>query len=129
MSDATTGRVIRIRAGDVEALADLDTSQTADAVWEALPFDVPANTWGDEIYFSIPVGMEEDDAQPTVELGDLGYWPPGTAFCIFFGKTPMSGPDDIRPTSPVNVFGNVRGDSTVFRSVRPGTPVSVERAS
>ena len=129
MSDATTGRLIRIRAGDVEALADLDTSQTADAVWEALPFDVPANTWGDEIYFSIPVGMEEDDAQPTVELGDLGYWPPGTAFCIFFGKTPMSGPDDIRPTSPVNVFGNVRGDSTVFRSVRPGTPVSVERAS
>ena len=129
MSDATTGRLIRIRAGDVEALADLDTSQTADAVWEALPFDVPANTWGDEIYFSIPVGMEEDDAQPTVELGDLGYWPPGTAFCIFFGKTPMSGPDDIRPTSPVNVFGNVRGDSTVFRSLRPGTPVSVERAS
>ncbi|MAG35952.1 MAG: hypothetical protein CL878_06880 [Dehalococcoidia bacterium] len=128
MTEATS-RAIRITAGDIEALADLDTSETADAVWEALPFTIPANTWGEEIYFAIPVGMDEDDAQPTVELGDLGYWPPGRAFCIFFGPTPMSSPGEIRPASAVNVFGKLRGDPTVFRSVRTGTPVAVERAT
>ena len=126
--NAATERTIRIRAGEIEALADLDASETATAIWDALPLTIPANTWGDEIYFTIPVGLEEDDAQPTVALGDLGYWPPGRAFCIFFGPTPMSSPGEIRPASPVNLFGTLRGDPTVFRSVRAGTPVSVERA-
>ena len=98
--NAATERTIRIRAGDVEALADLDASETAAAIWDALPFTIPANTWGDEIYFTIPVGLEEDHAQPTVALGDLGYWPPGSAFCIFFGPTPMSSPGEIRPAQP-----------------------------
>ena len=63
----------------------------------------------------------------TVELGDLGYWPPGSAFCIFFGPTPMSRGDEIRPASPVNVFGTIVGDPSVFKKVRAGTQVRVER--
>jgi len=128
MSDESV-RSIRIRAGEIEALADIGSSETANAIWEALPFTVPASTWGDEIYFAVPVGIDEEDSSETVELGDLGYWPPGRAFCIFFGPTPMSSPGEIRPASPVNVFGKVRGSPTVFRSVSNGTPVKVERVT
>jgi hypothetical protein len=63
-----------------------------------------------------------------VEAGDLGYWPPGRAFCIFFGPTPASEGGEIRPASPVNVVGRVAGDPTVFRKVRAGTRVRIERA-
>ncbi len=53
-------------------------------------------TWGDEIYFAIPVSLKEDGPRATVEVGDLGYWPPGRAFCIFFGPTPASRGDEVR---------------------------------
>jgi hypothetical protein len=121
-------RKIRITAGRVSAEAVLNGSKTAEAVWEALPFSIPGETWGDEIYFGIPVKAKPEDARAVVNLGDLGYWPPGSAFCIFFGPTPASRGDEIRPASPVNVLGRVLGDSTVFKSVRSGTTVRVERA-
>jgi hypothetical protein len=122
-------RRIRIVAGNVCTLATLDDSATARDVWAALPLEARGETWGDEIYFGIPVSVpEEEAAQATVALGDLGYWPPGRAFCIFFGPTPMSRGSEIRPASPVNVFGRVEGDPTIFRSVRTGTRVRVERA-
>ncbi len=119
-------RRIRITSGDVSAEAELNDTATADAIWEALPLKGWANTWGDEIYFAIPVRLEEEDAQEVVALGDLGYWPPGQAFCIFFGRTPISLGDEIRPASPVNVFGRVIGDPTVFKAVQDGAEVVVE---
>ena len=70
---------------------------------------------------------EADRAKDVVALGDLGYWPPGHAFCIFFGPTPASRGDEIRPASPVNVVGRVSGDATVFKKVRAGTRVTLER--
>jgi hypothetical protein len=106
----------------------LNGSQTALAVWDALPFSIAGETWGDEIYFGIPVKAKLEDGRAVVNLGDLGYWPPGSAFCIFFGPTPASRGDEIRPASPVNVLGRVLGDPTVFKSVRSGTTVRVERA-
>src|SRR5262245_65423569 len=120
-------RRIRITAGSVTADALLDQSTTASAVWDALPLAVPADTWGDEIYFSIPVKLKAESPRETVDLGDLGYWPPGSAFCIFFGRTPASRGDEIRPASAVNVFGRVTSDPTVFKTVRAGTAVRVER--
>ena len=119
-------RRITITAGEVSAIGQLDDTATADAVWEALPIEARANTWGDEIYFSIPVHMGEDDGREVVELGDLGYWPPGNAFCVFFGRTPASRGDEIRPASPVNVFGRLEGDAEVFKAVRGGTTVTIE---
>ena len=119
---------LRIVAGSVSARATLDDSRTGRAIAEALPIEAAAQTWGDEIYFSIPVSLPEDDAREVVERGDLGYWPPGRAFCIFFGPTPASRGDECRPASPVNVFGRVEGDPTVFRAVRAGTRVRLERA-
>ncbi len=118
---------IKITAGDVSVQAELNETETARAIWEALPIKGRANTWGDEIYFSIPVQLEVEKGQATVELGDLGYWVPGTAFCIFFGPTPMSRGDEIRPASPVIVFGRVLGDPTLFKGVVDGAPVLVEQ--
>ncbi len=119
-------RRIRITAGSISAEAELNDTDTAAAIWAALPLQARANTWGDEIYFSIPVDLEEEDAQEIVSLGDLGYWPPGRAFCIFFGRTPVSVGDEIRPASPVNVFGRVLGDPTVFKAVEDGAEVVIE---
>jgi hypothetical protein len=121
-------RRIQITAGDVVAEAECYDNDTADQIWEALPLEARANTWGDEIYFSIPVELgEASDAQEVVELGDLGYWPPGTAFCIFFGQTPASTGDEIRPASAVNVWGKILGDPTIFQGVPSGAQVRVER--
>jgi hypothetical protein len=119
---------IKITAGQVEAWATLNDTHTAQKIWEALPLEARAQKWGDEIYFSIPVECEPVNPKETVERGDLGYWEPGSAFCIFFGPTPMSVGDEIRPASPVTVFGHLEGDPTVFRAVRSGSKIVVERA-
>ena len=120
-------RRIKITAGDVEVCGELSETKMADLIWEHLPIESQVNTWGDEIYFSIPVKAELDDsAREVVEMGDLGYWPPGNAFCIFFGPTPNSRGDEIRPASAVNVFGKVVGDPTVLKSVRSGTSLRID---
>ena len=118
---------IRIKAASIEAIAELNDTRTASAIWEALPFKGNVNTWGDEIYFAIPLKMELERGQAEVELGDLGYWPPGNAFCIFFGPTPASQGKEIRPASPVAVVGRVIADPQVFHQVTPGTEILVER--
>jgi hypothetical protein len=122
-------RAIRITAGQISVAAELNDSKTATAIWEALPLEAKAETWGDEIYFGIPVRAEVDGAKAVVALGDLGYWPPGHAFCIFFGPTPASRGDEIRPASPVNVIGRVSGDAMVLKNVRTGTRVTLERGA
>lgn len=122
-------RKIRIIAGEVTATAVLNDSQTAQAIWEALPITARANTWGEEIYFGIPVHLKEENPQEVVALGDLGYWPPGHAFCIFFGRTPVSRGNEIRPASAVNVIGKVEGDPKVFSRVRDGEKVVLEKVS
>ena len=108
--------------------AELNDSSTAHMIWSALPIDKHGNTWGDEIYFSIPVRAQEEDAQAVVEEGDLAYWPPGTAFCIFFGLTPASSGGEIRPASPVNVVGKLLGDPKEFKKVSDGEKVLIEQA-
>ncbi len=124
-----TERKIRITAGAVQADATLNDSPTATLIWEALPIEARGNTWGDEIYFSIPVNAkQEKDARDLVAVGELGYWAPGTAFCIFFGRTPASTDERPRAASPVNIIGTVSGDATVFRKVSSGAKVKLERA-
>ncbi len=122
-------RKIRITAANVTCEATLSGSRTASAIWDALPIEGRGSTWGDEIYFSIPVTCAPESPREVVEMGDLGYWPPGSAFCIFFGPTPASHGSEIRPASPVNVFGRVDGDPAVFKAVRSSSKVRVERVS
>jgi hypothetical protein len=119
-------RTLRIIAGRTSMSARLNDSETANALWRALPVEATAQTWGDEIYFDVGVTASPESPREVVELGDLGYWPPGRAFCIFFGPTPMSRGDEIRPASAVNLLGRVIGDPTVFRNVRAGTLVRLE---
>src|SRR5438309_12028000 len=121
-------REMKIQAGPVRAEAELKYTETAKAVWNALPIRASASIWGEEIFFEIPVRHPQELGQETVQAGDLGYWPPGRAFCVFFGPTPASSGDEIRPASPVTVFGRVAGDPTVFKKVRSGTTVRIERA-
>lgn len=117
---------ITIKAGDVAAEAELNDTGTAQAIWEALPIRARGSTWGEEIYFSIPVEIATEKGQAVVEEGDLGYWAPGHAFCIFFGPTPASRGSEIRPASPVTVFGRILGDAKAFRAVRSGADIVIE---
>ena len=119
---------IRIKAGTVTAQAVLNDSPTAGKIWEALPIEASGDTWGDEIYFGIPVKAPlEKDAKEVVEVGDLGFWPPGHAFCIFFGPTPVSRGNEVRPASAVNVVGRIAGDAKVFKKVPSGSKVRIEK--
>ena len=122
-------RTIKITAGTVEVCATLAACATADAIWSALPIKSTAQTWGDEIYFDVPMRAGLDaTAREVVEKGDLGYWPSGPAFCIFFGPTPLSRGEEIRPASAVNVFGRVSGDLAALKKVCSGSTVVVEKA-
>ncbi len=122
------GRAIVIAAGKVSAEAQLNESKTASAIWDALPIDATGETWGDEIYFDIGLAVGPESPRDVVEVGDLGYWPPGHAFCVFFGPTPLSRGAEIRPASPVNLVGRVVGDAKVFKRVSAGTRVTLRRA-
>ena len=118
---------IKIKIGGLSMDAELNDTPTARKVAEALPIEASFNTWGDEIYFSIPVKADlEPGARAVVELGDIGYWPQGSAFCIFFGQTPMSSPGNIVPASAVNVIGKIIGDPKKFKEVMREKQVIIE---
>ena len=120
---------IIISAGNVSLEAEMLDTPTAKKILEALPFDSSAKVWGDEIYFDIPLRLEQEpNARAEVEVGDLAYWPAGPAFCIFFGPTPVSTGDQPRAYSPVNVFGRVMGDAKQFKGVSSGVAVKVTKA-
>jgi len=119
---------ITITTKDLKVEASLNDSETAQKIWKALPIEGSVNTWGDEIYFSIPVDVGLENAKEVVSEGDLGYWPPGSAFCIFFGLTPASQGDEIRPASPVNIFGKIIGDSKVFKKASSGAKIIIEKS-
>lgn len=107
----------------------LGDSPTAQALADALPIEGRAQLWGEEIYFPVPrvVAELDDTAAVVVNVGDLGYWPTGRAFCIFFGLTPGSVPGEIRPASAVNLVGRLAGDPCCLKTVPEGAPVRIEK--
>jgi len=108
-------------------LGELNDSPTAVAIRSVLPLEAAARTWGDEIYFPIPVEQKLDHtAAELVDAGDLGYWPSGRAFCIFFGPTPASRGEEIRPASAINLVGKILGDAKEFKAVGDGELVRIE---
>lgn len=122
--------LIKISSADVTLQAELNNSPTAQNVWDTLPVEGKANVWGDEIYFEIPViAAEAPDARAEVDVGELGYWPTGRAFCIFFGPTPVSTGSKPKAYSPVNIIGRVLGDATEFKAVPNGAVVKIEPAA
>jgi hypothetical protein len=120
---------IRIAAGNVELEADLLETPTAKLLWDSLPTEGKANVWGEEIYFAIPLqAAAEPAAREEMEIGEIAYWPPGHAFCIFFGTTPASTGEAPRAASPVNPLGRIIGDARAFGAVPGGANISITRA-
>ena len=120
---------IKILIGELKVEAELNESKTAQLICEALPIEAKTQLWGEEIYFAIPVKTgQEQGARDVVSSGELGCWPPGHAFCIFFGPTPASRGDEIRAASAVNIIGKVLSDSKVFRKAKDGVKVTLEKA-
>ncbi|NIA21748.1 MAG: hypothetical protein GWP05_07250 [Anaerolineaceae bacterium] len=118
---------IRITAGEVSLEAELNDSATAAKLLEALPISGSGNRWGDEIYFSIPVSADrETEARAEMEVGEIAYWPPGSAFCIFWGPTPASSGSEPRAASPVNPLGKIDGDAALLGSVPDGAEVTID---
>ena len=121
--------VIRISIDSLVLEAELLDTDTARAVYDALPIETGFNTWGDEFYFEIPVSMDLDDTATTdVRVGDIGYWPPGKALAIFFGPTPMSKGEKPVPASEVNVVGKINGDAAVLKGVKSADAIIIEKA-
>ena len=122
---------ILIQVGDEVFAARLcpeRSPETVRRILEALPIQATANQWGDEIYFNIPVDVGEENAVAQVKVGDLGYWPAGNCFCIFYGRTPMSPSEEqIVPASPVNVIGTIDGPERL-KAHRPGETVTIRAA-
>jgi len=119
---------IRIESGDISLVAELNGSDTAVRIYNMLPISAIANIWGDEVYFNIPIHIDPaPDARQEVEIGDLGYWPVGDAFCIFFGPTPVSTSEIPKAYSPVNVFGHILKDATELRKLSSGDELKVTK--
>ncbi|MBU4208541.1 MAG: hypothetical protein KKD12_02520 [Proteobacteria bacterium] len=119
---------IIISVEDLSVTAELNDTNTAEKIFEALPLEGTVNLWGDEIYFDIPLELDlENDAKADVEVGELGYWPSGPAFCIFFGPTPVSRDEKPRAYSPVNIFGRIIGDTTQLKTVSNGSKIRITK--
>ncbi|RLB08670.1 MAG: hypothetical protein DRG27_05430 [Deltaproteobacteria bacterium] len=120
---------IKISIGNITLYAKLNNSPTAKKIWDILPLKASFNTWGDEIYFSVPVEAQLDEtAKEEVKVGQLGYWPQGKAFCIFFGPTPISEEGKIIPASAVNIIGEIEGDPTCLKDAVNEKEIILEKA-
>ena len=120
---------IKIKVGELEIPVELNDTKIALAIWGKLPIKAQVNTWGQEIYFSIPV-IEKNLENPkkVVQIGDLGYWPPGNAFCIFFGQTPASTENEIRPASQVEIIGKFRAAPEQLKKISDGEIIIIEKS-
>ncbi len=121
-------RTINIITEKVRMKAELNNSKTADLLWESLPVEGRVNTWGEEVYFGIPLQTGLENAVSVVEEGDIAYWPEGSCFCIFFGQTPASTAGEIKPASAVNLLGRLLGDPKAWIDVTDGEEIALEKA-
>ena len=119
--------MISIKSGAIKVQAELNRTRTARALLGILPVKATVNTWGDEIYFDVPLSVQIEDGREVVQMGDVAYWPDGPSLCLFFGRTPASRGNEIRAASPVTILGRILGDPKVLKSVRSGAEVTVEK--
>jgi hypothetical protein len=120
---------IEIIAENIRIKAELNDGPTAKSIIDIMPIEALAQRWGGEIYFFISVKKElEEGNRDILEAGELGYWPPGNAFCIFFGPTPSSQSDEIRAASAVNVIGKMKGDWSGLWNVSSGSSIVIKMA-
>ncbi len=117
---------IRFDFGTLTLDAELFDTPTAKAIAAKLPVASSALTWGEEVYFEVPIRVaREKDARAVVTPGEIAYWPDGPAIAIGFGRTPISTGDETRLASPCNIFATALGDVKALAAVRAGTRVKV----
>jgi len=121
--------MISIKAGTIQVRVELNNTRTARALLGILPVKATGNTWGDEIYFDVPLSVQIEDGREVVQMGDVAYWPDGPSLCLFFGRTPASRGGEIRAASPVTVLGRILGDPRILKSIRAGAEVTVEKVT
>ena len=114
----------KLRYIDLE-LNDLLSPNTVKSFLKSLPFTVGINLWGEEIYTNeFPMNISEENAKSTVELFDVAFWPTGKAICLFYGPTPITEKNEIKPYSPVNVIGKIlKPDKKILSKLKQGTKV------
>ncbi len=113
-------------AQEVEIEIELLDSLLSDRILDIIPYESTVNTWGEEIYFNIPLHVPIERGQEVVSPGDVAYWPDGACLCLFFGPTPASrAPGEIRPASPVEVVGKIDGDLGLLKSIPVDAPVKI----
>jgi hypothetical protein len=117
---------ITITIGEIELTATLADKKIAEDIYNALPLETAFSTWGDEIYFRIPIATDLDGVTDVLDVGELAFWPPGSAFCIFFGRTPASVENEPRAASQVIPFGRIDKDAELLRSVS-GSKIQIDR--
>jgi hypothetical protein len=125
MSEDKRFQIVSESIGELEAEFTDKNPETVEAILKALPFEGPANVWGEEIYFNIPVATSEEDSQQEMEVGDIAFWPMGNAMCIFFGPTPVSDTEKPKAYSPVNLFAKIKGDVKILNKVKDGEVIKV----
>jgi hypothetical protein len=120
---------ISITIGHIKISGLLNSSRSAERIWESLPLSASITTWGKEIYFPVPVQVEEEEpfSKAVVEKGDLAFWPEGRCFCIFYGPTPISEQGEIRPASSVNVIGYIQGNFNRLNEVEDLNEIKIEQ--
>ena len=119
---------IRFDFGSLTLDAELLDTPTAKAVLAALPITSSALTWGEEVYFDVPVNVKrEADARAVVTPGEIAYWPEGPAIALGYGRTPISEGTETRLASPCNVFAKALGDVKTLAKVRAGTKIKITK--
>lgn len=121
-------RKIKITSGPVELVARLLDTPTATAIYDKLPIESRAQTWGEEVYFEVPVqASREDDAKDVIEAGEIAFWVEGNCVAIGFGRTPISLGDEIRLAAKTNIWALTEDDVKQLSVVRPGQKISIEK--